>query len=84
MEVYRSQGCLCMRQGITRHLKAVGRLVKAMIPDSTGKNPAASAKSPLFVSAEYSANNAWNWNYDNQAWNNNNKNNTNSVCVVRD
>ena len=35
-------------------------------------------------SSEYSAQNAWNWNYNNQNWNNNNKNNNNSLCAVRD
>lgn len=35
------------------------------------------------ILAEYSASNAWNWNYNNQAWNNNNKNNNNSVFGVR-
>lgn len=36
------------------------------------------------LSSENSAQNAWNWNYNNQAWNNNNKNNNNSFVAVRD
>lgn len=52
---------------------------KAVIP--VRGNPA--VKYPQ-VSSENSAQNAWNWNYNNQAWNNNNKNNNNGVCGVRD
>ena len=35
------------------------------------------------LSSEYSATNAWNWNYNNQDMNNNNKSNNNCVVGVR-
>ena len=50
---------------------------------SQGSTLSPAVKSPHY-SFEYSAQNAWNWNHNNQAWDNNNKNNTNSLCAVRD